>query len=123
MLMLFSARELLGAGVTTGRDLGARSFLDVDGHQRDRSRMGSPRGHVSSVLRDRSQSTGGHCWFMGGETDAAGRDPRIMVRLPPQDGRRPHQGDGNRQVHLTEGLGALARRSSSEGETARCVVD
>lgn len=29
ILMLRSARELLGAGVTTARDLGARSFLDV----------------------------------------------------------------------------------------------
>ena len=40
ILMLRSARELLSVGVTTARDLGARSFLDIAVAARDRQRDG-----------------------------------------------------------------------------------
>ena len=67
VLMLFSARELLGAGVTTGRDLGARSFLDVTVKRAIQDGLAEgPR--LLSATRPITV-TGGHCWFMGGETD------------------------------------------------------
>jgi imidazolonepropionase-like amidohydrolase len=78
ILMLHSARELLSAGVTTARDLGARSFLDV-----------AVRAAIASGLADGPRlvtaarpltPTGGHCWFMGGECDSAD-ELRRMVRL------------------------------------------
>jgi imidazolonepropionase-like amidohydrolase len=67
VLMLFTARELLGAGVTTARDLGARSFLDVTVKRAIRDGLAEgPR--LLSATRPITV-TGGHCWFMGGETD------------------------------------------------------
>jgi len=76
--MLRSARELLLAGVTTARDLGARSFLDV-----------AVRAAIGSGMADGPRlvtaarpltPTGGHCWFMGGECDSTD-ELRRMVRL------------------------------------------
>jgi imidazolonepropionase-like amidohydrolase len=78
ILMLRSARELLSAGVTTARDLGARSFLDV-----------AVRAAIASGMADGPRlvtaarpltPTGGHCWFMGGECDSPD-ELRRMVRL------------------------------------------
>ncbi len=67
VLMLFSARELLGAGVTTARDLGARSFLDVTVKRANQDGLAEgPR--LLSATRPITV-TGGHCWFMGGEAD------------------------------------------------------
>jgi len=78
VLMLFSARELLGAGVTTARDLGARSFLDVTVKRAIQDGLAEgPR--LLSAARPITV-TGGHCWFMGGEAD--GLDAiRHQVRL------------------------------------------
>jgi imidazolonepropionase-like amidohydrolase len=78
ILMLRSARELLSAGVTTARDLGARSFLDL-----------AVRAAIASGMADGPRlvtaarpltPTGGHCWFMGGECDSTD-ELRRMVRL------------------------------------------
>jgi imidazolonepropionase-like amidohydrolase len=78
ILMLRSARELLGAGVTTARDLGARSFLDVA--VRDAIASGMTRGPRMVTAGRPLTPTGGHCWFMGGECDSED-EVRKMVRL------------------------------------------
>ena len=77
MLMLRSARELLDAGVTTARDLGARGYLDVEVRRAidDGTALGPRMLTAGSPLT----VTGGHCWFMGGEIDDD-RDARRMVR-------------------------------------------
>ena len=78
ILMLRSARELLSAGVTTARDLGARSFLDIAVAAATASGMAEgPR--LLTAARPLTP-TGGHCWFMGGECDTVD-DLRRMVRL------------------------------------------
>lgn len=78
VLMLRSARELLSVGVTTARDLGARSFLDVT--VRDAIAAGMARGPRLITVGRPITVTGGHCWFMGGECDTVD-DVRTMVRL------------------------------------------
>jgi imidazolonepropionase-like amidohydrolase len=107
VLMLHSARELLGIGVTTARDLGARGYLAVA--VRDAIATGLARGPRLVVAACPITVTGGHCWFMGGE--AGGRfdvsapgspyappddplDQRLVTeatrrRNPAQPGRRP----------------------------------
>src|SRR6266852_7731141 len=77
ILMLHSARELLGVGVTTARDLGARGYLDVV--VRDAIAEGLARGPRLVVAARPITVTGGHCWFMGGEADSED-DLRRMVR-------------------------------------------
>ena len=77
VLMLRSARELLGVGVTTARDLGARAYLDVV--VRDAIAAGLARGPRMIVAARPITVTGGHCWFMGGEADSED-DLRRMVR-------------------------------------------
>jgi imidazolonepropionase-like amidohydrolase len=77
VLMLHSARELLGVGVTTARDLGARAYLDVV--VRDAIAAGLARGPRMIVAARPITVTGGHCWFMGGEADSED-DLRRMVR-------------------------------------------
>lgn len=67
--MLRSARELLSVGVTTVRDMGARSHLD--GVVRDAIRRGDAAGPRVVAAGPPLTPTGGHCWFMGGETDGA----------------------------------------------------
>ena len=78
ILMLRSARELLSAGVTAARDLGARSPPRHRGRRRDRQRDG--RGPRLLTAARPLTPTGGHCWFMGGECDTAD-DLRRIVRL------------------------------------------
>ena len=78
VLMLHSARALLRAGVTTARELGARSFLDVV--VRDAITSGLADGPRLLTAARPLTPTGGHCWFMGGECDNAD-DLRRMVRL------------------------------------------
>ena len=78
VLMLQSARRLLSVGVTTARDLGARSFLDVT--VREAVRTGMARGPRMLVSGRPITVTGGHCWFMGAECDTVD-DVRTMVRL------------------------------------------
>src|SRR5262249_25093502 len=77
MLMLRSARELLGVGVTTARDLGSRAYLAVA--VRDAIAAGLARGPRLVVAACRTTVTGGHCWFMGGEADSED-DLRRLVR-------------------------------------------
>ena len=83
MLMLRSARELLGVGVTTARDLGARAYLDVV--VRDAIAAGLARGPRLVVAARPITVTGGHCWFMGGEADSED-DLRRLVRTHHKHG-------------------------------------
>src|ERR1700759_105118 len=77
VLMLRSARELLGVGVTTARDPGARAYLDVV--VRDAIADGLAPGPRMVVANSPVTVTGGHCWFMGGEADSED-DLRRIVR-------------------------------------------
>jgi len=83
VLMLHSARELLGVGVTTARDLGARAYLDVV--VRDAIAEGLARGPRMVVAARPVTVTGGHCWFMGGEADSED-DLRRIVRTHHKHG-------------------------------------
>ena len=83
VLMLRSARELLGVGVTTARDLGARGYLDVV--VRDAIAAGLARGPRMLVSGSPVTVTGGHCWFMGGEADSED-DLRRLVRTHHKHG-------------------------------------
>jgi imidazolonepropionase-like amidohydrolase len=83
ILMLHNARELLGVGVTTARDLGARAYLDVV--VRDAIAAGLARGPRMVVAGQPITVTGGHCWFMGGEADTED-DLRRMVRTHHKHG-------------------------------------
>ena len=78
ILMLHSARELVRAGVTTARDLGARSFLDVA--VRDAIARGTAEGPRLVTAARPLTPIGGHCWFMGGECGSAD-ELRHMVRV------------------------------------------
>jgi imidazolonepropionase-like amidohydrolase len=77
VLMLHNARDLLGVGVTTARDLGARDYLAVV--VRDAIAAGLARGPRLVVAASPITVTGGHCWFMGSEADSED-DLRRMVR-------------------------------------------
>lgn len=83
VLMLHSARELLGVGVTTARDLGARDYLAVA--VRDAIATGLARGPRMVVAASPITVTGGHCWFMGGEADSE-EDLRRIVRTHHERG-------------------------------------
>ncbi len=83
MLMLRSARELLGVGVTTARDLGSRAYLGVA--VRDAIATGLARGPRLVVAACPITVTGGHCWFMGGEADSED-DLRRLVRTHHKHG-------------------------------------
>ena len=83
VLMLHSARDLLGVGVTTARDLGARAYLDVV--VRDAVAAGLARGPRMVVATRPITVTGGHCWFMGGEADSDD-ELRRMVRTHHKHG-------------------------------------
>jgi imidazolonepropionase-like amidohydrolase len=83
VLMLHHARQLLGVGVTTARDLGARGYLDVV--VRDAIASGLARGPRLVVSARPITVTGGHCWFMGGEADSED-DLRRMVRTHHKHG-------------------------------------
>ena len=58
--MRANAQEALAAGITTVRDLGDRSYLTFD------ARDAGPEVLVSGPP---VTTTGGHCWFLGGEAD------------------------------------------------------
>jgi imidazolonepropionase-like amidohydrolase len=83
VLMLRSARHLLGVGVTTARDLGARAYLDVV--VRDAIAAGLARGPRLVVAARPITITGGHCWFMGAEADSED-ELRRMVRTHHKHG-------------------------------------
>jgi imidazolonepropionase-like amidohydrolase len=65
--MLAAARRLLAAGVTTARDLGARSKLDLT--VQEAVETGQAPGPRLVVANEPITTGGGHCWFMGCETD------------------------------------------------------
>jgi imidazolonepropionase-like amidohydrolase len=83
MLMLHSARQLLGVGVTTARDLGGRGYLAVA--VRDAIAAGLARGPRLVVAAAPITVTGGHCWFMGAEADSED-DLRRLVRTHHKNG-------------------------------------
>ena len=83
VLMLRNARDLLGVGVTTARDLGARSFLGVV--VREAIASGLARGPAAGGGGPPVTVTGGHCWFMGGEADSED-DLRRIVRTHHKHG-------------------------------------
>jgi imidazolonepropionase-like amidohydrolase len=66
-VMFRSAKELLFAGVTTARELGARGHLALVVQEAvDRGVLDGPR---LVVANEPITPTGGHCWFMNGEVD------------------------------------------------------
>jgi imidazolonepropionase-like amidohydrolase len=65
--MAENCRKLVAAGVTTARDLGCRSFLDV--LLRDAIEDGLVVGPHLVVATRPITVTGGHCWFIGDEAD------------------------------------------------------
>ncbi len=75
-LMLRNAEDLLDAGVTTARDLGARDYLSVT--VRDAIAAGRARGPRTIVAASPITAPGGHCWFMGGEARGADGIRRIV---------------------------------------------
>jgi imidazolonepropionase-like amidohydrolase len=83
VLMLRSARDLLGVGVTTARDLGGRGFLAVV--VREAIAAGLARGPRLLVAGPPVTVTGGHCWFMGAEADSED-DLRRVVRTHHKHG-------------------------------------
>jgi len=83
VLMLRNARDLLGVGVTTARELGARAYLDVV--VREAIASGLARGPRLVVAGPPVTVTGGHCWFMGGEADSED-DLRRIVRTHHKHG-------------------------------------
>ena len=83
ILMLRNARDLLGIGVTTARDLGARGYLAIA--VRDAIAAGLARGPRMVVAASPVTVTGGHCWFMGGEADSDD-DLRRLVRTHHKHG-------------------------------------
>jgi imidazolonepropionase-like amidohydrolase len=69
--------------VTTARDLGARSYLDIV--VRDAIARAEARGPRMVVATRPITVTGGHCWFMGAEADSED-DLRRMVRTHHKHG-------------------------------------
>ncbi|HEY3809973.1 MAG TPA: amidohydrolase family protein [Acidimicrobiales bacterium] len=65
--MLAAARNLLAAGVTTARDLGARSKLDLA--VLEAVETGQAPGPRLVVANEPITTGHGHCWFMGCEQD------------------------------------------------------
>src|SRR5258708_15380446 len=98
VLMLRSARELLGVGVTTARDLGARGYLDVV--VRDAIAEGLARGPRLVVAARPITVTGGHCWVMGGEAHSEDYlRPRFPT--PPKHPAPPINGLATPRVRST----------------------
>ncbi|MEU3371259.1 amidohydrolase family protein [Streptomyces sp. NPDC006711] len=67
--MAVRARQLLGSGVTTVRDLGDRNGLAL--HLRDTIAEGALPGPRILSAATPVTSPGGHCWFLGGEVEGA----------------------------------------------------
>lgn len=65
--MAQAAELMVGAGITTVRDLGAPTELAIE--VRDALRAGLAQGPDLFVAGAPVTTTGGHCWFLGGETD------------------------------------------------------
>lgn len=65
--MAANSRRMLQAGITTVRDLGAPTPLAIE--LRDAIASGLTEGPRLLVSGAPVTTTGGHCWFMGGECD------------------------------------------------------
>jgi len=65
--MAESGRRMVRAGITTVRDLGAPTDLSIE--LRDAIAGGLAEGPRLLVAGAPITTTGGHCWFMGGECD------------------------------------------------------
>lgn len=65
--MAQNGRRMLEAGITTVRDLGAPTALSIE--MRDAFASGLAPGPRLLVAGAPITTTGGHCWFMGGEAD------------------------------------------------------
>jgi len=65
--MATNGRKMLNAGITTVRDLGAPTGLSIE--LRDALASGLAEGPRLLVAGAPITTTGGHCWFMGGECD------------------------------------------------------
>lgn len=65
--MTNSGKKMLEAGITTVRDLGAPTDLSIE--IREAFRSGLVPGPNLLVAGAPITTTGGHCWFMGGEAD------------------------------------------------------
>ena len=65
--MAANGRRMLHAGITTVRDLGAPTGLSIE--LRDAINDGLADGPRLLVAGAPVTTTGGHCWFMGGECD------------------------------------------------------
>lgn len=76
-LMIHNARMQLSTGVTTLRDLGARGYTDVV--VRDAFASGTLQGPRLLTAGAPITSTGGHCWYLGGEADSLD-EVRKLVR-------------------------------------------
>ncbi len=66
--MAAAGRSMLEAGITTVRDLGAPTPLSIE--VRDAFASGLALGPRLLVSGAPITTTGGHCWFMGGEADS-----------------------------------------------------
>lgn len=75
--MAANGRRMLDAGITTARDLGAPTTLSIE--LRDAIASGLIEGPRLLVSGAPITTTGGHCWFMGGECDGE-LGIRIAVR-------------------------------------------
>lgn len=65
--MASNGRKMLNAGITTVRDLGAPTAISVE--LREAITEGLTTGPRLLVAGAPITTTGGHCWFMGGECD------------------------------------------------------
>lgn len=82
-IMLWNARQLLSAGVTTARDLGAPWGLDK--RVKKLITSGLARGPRLQTVTAPLTITGGHCWFFGGECDGVAA-VRVQVRKARREG-------------------------------------
>ena len=117
VLMIRSARELLSVGVTTARDLGARSYLDVV--VRDAIKNGVVQGPRLLTAGSPITPTAGHCRFMGGEADNTD-EARKMVR------RHHRAGVDHIKVMSTGGFmtaGSAPWFAQFETESIRTIVE
>lgn len=81
--MAGAGQRMLAAGITTVRDLGAPTGLAIE--LRDAIRNGRIAGPDLKVAGAPITTTGGHCWFMGGEADGE-LAVRVAVRERVRDG-------------------------------------
>jgi imidazolonepropionase-like amidohydrolase len=81
--MAGNARRMLDAGITTVRDLGSPTRASVE--LREAIRDGLVRGPELLVAGAPITTTGGHCWYLGGEADGE-LGVRVAVRQRVREG-------------------------------------